>query len=196
MDRADHTTRKTTLRGGALARRKALPDDVRKTASATIAERAGSLVVAMRPAGVASYLPIGSECDPRSLNAEIEAMGAQLGLPAVVDGGGLVFRRYAPGDRLVAGAHRTREPLPDAPLLLPDLIVVPVVGFDRLGMRLGYGRGYYDSAISALRDAGGQPRLLGIAFSVQEVETIPAEPHDVRLDYVVTEKETLEFRTS
>jgi 5-formyltetrahydrofolate cyclo-ligase len=161
-----------------------------------IAERAISLIDAHRPASVALYWPIGSECATQALIAKVEALGLEIGLPAVADGTGLVFRRYRPGDRLVAGVLGTREPAPAAPLVRPEFFVLPVVAFDRSGMRLGYGRGYYDSAISGLRDAGQQPKLLGIAFSVQEVEAIPAEPHDVYLDFVVTEKETLEFRTS
>ena len=87
----------------------------------------------------------------------------------------------------------TSEPPGDSPSVRPDAIVVPVVAFDRRGGRLGYGRGYYDRAISAMRDAGQQPYLLGIAFSVQEVEAISVEPHDARLDWLATEKETLSF---
>lgn len=197
MDRAAaDAIKKTTLREQALARRKSLPNDLRKNATAAIAERASLHIETLQPERVVSYWPIGSECDTQSLNARIQAMGVQIGLPAVVNGIGLVFRHYVPGDRLVAGVLKTREPAQTVPCFSPDLIILPVVGFDRSGMRLGYGRGYYDSAISGLRDAGQQPRLLGIAFSVQEVETIPAEPHDVRLDCMVTEKETLEFRTS
>lgn len=187
---------KAKLRALALARRKALPDDVREDAGTAIAERAIPLIRSLRPASVAVYLPIGSECTTEPLISNLAEMGAEIGLPAVVDGTGLVFRRYRPGDRLVDGVLGTREPASTASALQPELFVVPVVAFDRSGRRLGYGRGYYDSAITALRDAGQQPRLLGIAFSVQEVEAIPAEPHDVQLDYVVTEKETLEFRTS
>jgi 5-formyltetrahydrofolate cyclo-ligase len=189
--------KKTRLRDRALARRRSLPDDTRKDACLAIAGRAIALIGSLRPASVALYWPIGSECTTEPLIAKVAEMGVDTGLPAVVDGAaGLVFRRYRPGDRLVAGMLGTREPAPAAPEIRPDLLVLPVVAFDRSGMRLGYGRGYYDSAITALRDAGQQPGLLGIAFSVQEVEAIPAEAHDVHLDYVVTEKETLEFRTS
>jgi 5-formyltetrahydrofolate cyclo-ligase len=186
---------KTRLRELALARRKALSDGARKDAGIAIAGRAMSVIAALRPTSVALYWPIGSECATQPLIAKVEAIGIEIGLPAAVDGRGLVFRHYRPGDRLVGGVFGTREPAPAAPPVRPGLFVLPVVAFDRSGMRLGYGRGYYDSAISSLRDAGQQPRLLGIAFSVQEVEAIPAEPHDVRLDFVVTEKETLEFRT-
>jgi 5-formyltetrahydrofolate cyclo-ligase len=195
MVRAADATKKTSLRERALAHRKSLSDETRGAAGAAIAERAGALIGTLRPARVALYWPIGSECATETLIAKVHASGAEIALPAVVDRDGIVFRRYVPGDRLVPGAFGTREPPRVAPQVRPDLIVLPLVAFDRSGMRLGYGRGYYDSAISGLREAGQQPTLLGIAFSVQEVEAIPAEPHDVHLDYAVTEKETLEFRT-
>lgn len=187
--------KKMRLRQQAMTRRKSLPVNARAAAAAVIADRAGALIASLRPATVASYWPIASECETQLLNARIHAIGAQVGFPTVVGGGRLIFRQHSPGDCLVDGEFGTREPAPSMPAVRPDLIVLPMVGFDRSGMRLGYGRGYYDSAISNLREAGQQPKLLGIAFSVQEVETIPAEPHDVRLDYIVTEKETLEFRT-
>lgn len=186
--------KKASLRQQALARRNALSAEAQAAASAIIAERAAALVDSLRPASVSLYRAIRSECETQSLIERLWATGVETGLPAVVDGDTLVFRHYAPGDQTVVAAFGTREPPPGARQIVPDLIVMPMVAFDRAGMRLGYGRGYYDFAINRLRDAGQQPRLVGLAFSVQEVETIPAEPHDVRLDYIVTEKETLEFR--
>jgi 5-formyltetrahydrofolate cyclo-ligase len=186
--------RKASLRQQALAHRDALSAEARAAASAVIAGRAGELLDSLGPASVALYRAIRSECETQSLIERLWATGVETGLPAVVDSDTLVFRHYGPGDQTVAAAFGTREPRPSARPIVPDLIVTPVVGFDRAGMRLGYGRGYYDFAINRLRDAGQRPRLVGLAFSVQEVETIPAESHDVRLDFVVTEEETLEFR--
>jgi 5-formyltetrahydrofolate cyclo-ligase len=185
---------KATLRGRALARRNALGEDERAAASEKIVERAGDLMVSLLPNSVALYRPIGSECDTRALFVKSGSIGAEIGLPAIIDRSRIVFRRYRPGDPLVAGGFGTSVPTAEAPLIEPDVIVVPIVGFDRSGIRLGYGRGYYDGVITALREAGHDPKLIGIAFSVQEVETIPADPHDVRLDWIVTEKETLDFR--
>lgn len=188
--------RKANLRQQALARRNALSAQARAAASAVIAGRAGELLDALGPASVSLYRAFRSECETQSLIERLWAKGVETGLPAVVDNDTIVFRHYAPGDQTLAAAFGTREPPPTACPIVPELIVMPMVGFDRVGMRLGYGRGYYDFAINRLREAGRQPRLVGLAFSVQEVETIPAEPHDVRLDFVVTEEETLEFRTS
>jgi 5-formyltetrahydrofolate cyclo-ligase len=84
--------------------------------------------------------------------------------------------------------------LPEAGALHPELLIVPVTAFDRRGMRLGKGHGVYDRAIAAFRRSRRDPLLVGFAFSVQEVPAIPAEGHDVRLDWIVTETETLEFR--
>jgi 5-formyltetrahydrofolate cyclo-ligase len=185
---------KATLRGQALARRNALTEDERAAASAAIAERAGEIMISLLPDSVALYRPIGSECETRSLMVKASSTGAEIGLPAIIDRTKIVFRRFAPGDRLIAGGFGTSVPSGEAPLVVPDVIVMPLVGFDRTGFRLGYGRGYYDGVVTGLRAAGRDPKLIGIAFSVQEVEAIPAEPHDVRLDWIVTEKETLDFR--
>ncbi len=88
----------------------------------------------------------------------------------------------------------TQAPLPDQAILDPDLVILPLVGFDRTGVRLGHGRGYYDRAIAALAARGVRPTLVGIGFAAQEVEAIPAEPHDARLDWIVTENEALDLR--
>jgi 5-formyltetrahydrofolate cyclo-ligase len=76
----------------------------------------------------------------------------------------------------------------------PDLIVSPMVAFDRTGLRLGHGRGFYDRAIAGLRANGRDPQLIGLAFSVQEVAAIPVSDHDVRMHWIVTERETLDLR--
>jgi 5-formyltetrahydrofolate cyclo-ligase len=68
-----------------------------------------------------------------------------------------------------------------------------MIGFDRAGMRLGHGRGFYDRAVAVLRAKGRRPLLVGLAFSAQEVSSIPADPHDVAMDYIITERETLHF---
>ena len=193
---AGRVTDKAALRRRALDRRDALSDIQRATASEAIAVRAGIILTSLEPGTVTFYLPIRSECDTRSLMTMAAAKHSVVGLPAIVDTSRIVFRRYEPGDRVIAGSLGTRAPGDSAPLVTPDTIVLPMVAFDRRGMRLGYGRGHYDRAINALRKSGRQPKLLGIAFSVQEVDPIPAEPHDVRLDWIVTEKETLEFGTT
>ncbi len=103
-----------------------------------------------------------------------------------------MFRRYHPGDPLGAGGFGTLAPPLGTPEVDPDLLVVPLVAFDRRGYRLGNGRGHFDRAIAGLRRRGGAARCLGIAFATQEVPAVPDEPHDVRMDWIVTENEVIE----
>lgn len=185
---------KPELRDRALSRRDATDPDFRSRADAAIARRVAPLLAALAPRGLAAYVAMRSEVDPAPIVAEARKLGAVVGLPAVLPGGGLVFRRHERGDPLVPGGFGTRVPPAGTAEILPDVILVPLVGFDRNGTRIGYGKGHYDRTIAALRERGAAPVLIGVAFSAQEVETIPHEPHDVRLDVIVTEAETLDFR--
>ena len=183
---------KAALRAEALARRERLSALERADASARIAERVMAIVAAETPRIVAAYLPIRSECDCRPIIERAQGLGIAVVLPVLVDPVTLVFRRFEPGAPLAAGGFGTLAPTPDRPVLDPELVVMPMVAFDRSGSRLGHGKGHYDRALAKLAARGVAPRLVGIAFAAQEVETIPAEPHDVRLDWIVTENETLE----
>ncbi len=178
---------KSELRDQALRRRDATDAAFRATASAAIAAHAAPLIAALAPRRVAAYVAMRSEADPGPIVAAAHRLGAEIGLPVIAPGASLVFRRFEPGHELVPGGFGTMVPVEAAPRLDPDLIIVPVVGFDRAGTRLGYGKGHYDRTIAALRARGLRPPLVGIGFSVQEVDTIPHEPHDVRLDLIVTE---------
>ena len=157
-----------------------------------IAARAVPLIVALSPRCIAAYVAMRSEADPLPIVEAAHDRGAEICLPVIAPGATLVFRRFQPGHPLVPGGFGTMVPIESAPLLDPDLIIVPVVGFDRAGTRLGYGKGHYDRTISALRMRGVRPPLIGIAFSVQEVDSIPHEPHDIRLDLIVTEDEIVD----
>ncbi len=185
---------KPVLRTQALARRDALPAEQRAKGSAAIAERANAVLAGLRFGCLAGFIPIRSECDPRPVMEAARGKGAMIALPAFVDPWTMVFRRYERDGRLVAAGFGTREPPGNAPIVDPDVLLVPAAGFDRSGARLGYGKGHYDRTIGAMRAAGRRPLLVGLAFSVQEVDAIPVEPHDVRLDWLVNEAETLDFR--
>jgi 5-formyltetrahydrofolate cyclo-ligase len=185
---------KAALRSEAHRRRDGLAPEARAAASAVIAERAIAVAARVRPACIAAYLPIRSECDPRAVIDWAVENGIATALPAVIDSATIVFRSYRPGDLLAANSFGTLAPTAGAQLADPDLIVAPVIAFDRTGARLGHGLGFYDRAVAALRARGVKPLLVGVAFSVQEVTDIPVEPHDHRLDWVVTEKETLDLR--
>ncbi|HET7715517.1 MAG TPA: 5-formyltetrahydrofolate cyclo-ligase [Bauldia sp.] len=185
---------KSELRDQALKRRDATDAAFRARASATIAARVLPIIAALAPRTIAAYVAMRSEADPLPIIEAAHRQGAEIGLPVIGPGATLLFRRYEPGHRLVPGGFGTMIPVEAAPVIEPELFVVPVVGFDRAGTRLGYGKGHYDRAIGALHDRGLRPPLVGIAFALQEVEMIPHEPHDVRLDVIVTEDEILDFR--
>ena len=136
---------------------------------------------------VAVYLPIGSEIDPRPLMSKLIAAGAQLALPCVQDDGTMIYRAYQRGDMLEQRPFGLLEPNSEVPEVHPTLVITPLLAFDRQGNRLGYGKGHYDRALARLREQG-RVFVCGLAFFGQEAEDLPAEAHDVPLDWVMTER--------
>jgi 5-formyltetrahydrofolate cyclo-ligase len=186
---------KDELRAAALAKRDALSGAQRAAAARAIAAR--GLPVAIRPGTVVSgYSPIRSEIDPIPLMRALAAQGALLALPVIAARDRpLIFRAWSPGDRLARGQFGILEPLPEATELIPDIVLVPLAAFDRLGHRIGYGAGHYDRSLAPLR-AARDIVAIGVAFAAQEIEAVPMQPHDVALDYVLTEAQLLDFRSS
>jgi 5-formyltetrahydrofolate cyclo-ligase len=181
---------KTTLRREAVARRDAMPADIRKAAADTIAARAFPL--AITPGTIVSgFMPLKSEINPLPLLRKLAQAGATLALPVVAGRGKpLIMRAWAWGEALGSGVWGIREPKPDAPEVEPDILLVPLLAFDRAGNRIGYGAGYYDITIARLR-ARKPVVAVGIAFAAQEVSAVPATPRDERLDLVLTEHEVI-----
>ena len=185
---------KNDLRAATLARRDALSGRQRMAAAQAIALRGLSIEI-MPGAVVAGYSPIRSEIDPAPLMQELAARGMRLALPVIAARDApLGFRRWAANDKLLRGPLGILEPSPDAAEIVPDIVLVPLAAFDRLGHRIGYGAGHYDRTLARLRDSK-KIIAIGLAFAVQEIETIPALPHDVALDYVLTETQLLDFRS-
>lgn len=142
---------------------------------------------------VAGYRAMRSEIDPLALMEAMADRGAVLVLPVMQgEGRPLLFRRWREGDRLTLGAFGVEEPAPDAPALVPDLVLVPLVGADRTGVRLGMGKGFYDHTLAALRERGCV-LAIGCAYDAQRVGELPSEPHDQRLDGLVTEAGFYDF---
>lgn len=133
---------------------------------------------------VASYVPLGSEADPQAFDDAARAGGAILALPVVIDRASPILFRNAATHGLTAGPFGLRQPPHEAPALAPDIILTPLVGFDSRCNRLGQGAGHYDRAFAAWPDA----LRIGIAWSVQRVAALPADPWDVPLHAVVTER--------
>ena len=187
------TRSKAELRARALAAREAISETKRNKAAQTLAKR--GLTIQIAPGTIVSgYSPIRNEIDPVPLMQTLAAQGARLALPTVTARGkSLIFRAWSPGDRLMLGMLGIPEPSPAAAEVVPDIMLVPLAAFDRSGHRIGYGAGYYDHTFAHLRKAKAVIGI-GLAFSAQEIEAIPALPHDVRLDFVLTESGTFDFR--
>jgi 5-formyltetrahydrofolate cyclo-ligase len=185
---------KAALRQAALTHRDALPPAERMAAALAVAER--GLPVDIPPGTVVSgFSPLKSEISPLPLLRRLADGAASLALPVVIGRGQpLVMRAWSFGAPLVSGVWGIREPPADAPELNPDILIVPLLAFDRRGHRVGYGAGYYDMTIVRLR-AMKPVTAIGIAFGSQEIAAVPATPRDARLDLVLTERETIDFRT-
>ena len=185
---------KANLRAAALAKRDALSDEQRADAAQALATR--KLPFEIAPGTIVSgYSPIRSEIDPVPLMRKFAEQGAKLALPAVMARGkSLAFRAWSPDDRLMLGPLGILEPSPAAAELIPDIMLVPLAAFDRLGHRIGYGAGHYDYTLAHLRKVKAIAAI-GVAFSVQQIKLVPALPHDVALDYVLTETKTFDFRS-
>lgn len=187
---------KSFLRKVALARRDSLSAAERAAAAQAIAAR--GLPVALDVGTiVAGYAAIRSEIDPAPLMQLLAARGACLALPAVVaSDASLVFRAWSVGAPSLLGRFGIAEPAADAPLLVPQIILLPLAAFDRGGHRIGYGAGYYDRTLAGLHTQGLRPITIGIAAAVQEIGRVPALPHDAPLDYIATERELIETRST
>ena len=188
-DAANIAAEKARLRAESLARRDALDDTARAAGSRAIAERLAT--IEMEPGdAVSAFLPIRSEVDLRPAMARLFTAGHRIGLP-VIRKPDLFFREWIPDAPLVSLGFGTYGPGETAAEVDPDVMLVPLSVFDRTGGLIGYGKAYYDITIAGMRARGREPRLIGIAFSVQEADRVPVEPHDVPLHMIVTEREII-----
>jgi len=142
---------------------------------------------------VSAYWPMRGEIDPRPALAALAVRGCRTALP-VMQGPAmpLDFKAWELGDPLVDADFGVKEPEPEAESVSPDLLLVPMLAFDRRGMRLGYGGGFYDRTLAQLRGLHAV-QAIGIAYAAQEVENVPAGPYDVALDGICTEAEFIEI---
>jgi 5-formyltetrahydrofolate cyclo-ligase len=184
---------KEEFRQTAITRRDALPPEMRKAAAETIAACGFPLRISP-DVTVSGFMPLKSEINPLPLMEKLAEQGARLALPVVAGRGKpLIMRQWAWGEPLASGVWGIREPNADAPEVEPDILLVPLLAFDRAGHRIGYGAGYYDMTITGLR-AKKPVTAIGIAFAAQEIPMVPATPRDAHLDLVLTEKEVIDLR--
>ena len=182
---------KTALRAESLAKRAAIPGALATGFAKRLAYLGPQLATGHGAHVVSAYAAIGDEIDTLPLLHALDAAGFAVALPITGKRGtALVFRKWTPATIMVPGRMSIPEPPPEAEVLEPDLLFVPLAAFDRRGHRIGYGAGFYDRTLEELR-AKKTITSIGLAYSVQETLFIPSEDHDQPLDFVVNEKDTI-----
>lgn len=147
-----------------------------------------------RARAVGGYCPQGGEMDPTPVLRRFSACGARLALPVAVDREApLIFRAWTENDPLAPDAFGIASPTEASPGVTPDVIIAPVLAFDRRGGRLGQGAGAFDRTLAVLRGQGSL-LVIGLAFADQEVDQAPMEAHDQGLDAILTESGYIEVR--
>jgi 5-formyltetrahydrofolate cyclo-ligase len=178
---------KLKLRQDALRRRSSAHSRL-KAGAGEIVRGLGLELIGQLPGGIVSgYFPIRDEIDPVPLLTGLIESGRQIALPVLVaKATPLIFRSWKPGETLETKTFGLREPLPSVPAVLPDILLVPVAAFDSAGFRIGYGGGYYDRTLDLYHRTNRKITAIGLAYDEQEVPQFPHEPHDQRLDYLIT----------
>lgn len=183
---------KNHLRDEARGRRAVLaaecPDFAERVATHTDA------LASPRGSVVGAYVAMAGEADPHLILKKLALADCTFAFPRVAaKRQPLAFHLWQPGRELVKSAFGVLEPAPDWPIASPNILLVPMLAFDEDGYRLGYGGGFYDMTLGALR-AAGAIRAIGVAFAGQELPRLPREDHDQKLDLIVTESGVRCFR--
>ncbi len=164
--------------------RMAVPDALHQQWGAAIAALLQQGFPNLHRMKIGLYWPFRNEYDPREAVLPFSKTGAILAMPEVIDKHKpLCFREWWPGAPMRKGAYTIPVP-DDTPYIEPDVLIVPMVGFDMKGYRLGYGSGYYDRTLASYAH---RPHTIGVAFELQRLETVYPQPHDIVMQYVVTE---------
>jgi len=182
---------KAELRTTVYARRK-LAHEAGGAAAAALAARDRFLALGLHAGQrvISGYRPIRTEIDATPVMEALIAAGHRICVPVIIaPRQPLRFREWTPGCAMTTGAFGAQIPAEGA-WLEPDLLIAPLVAFDRQGWRLGYGGGFYDRTLEGLR--AQRPTLaIGLAYAAQEIDAVPTEPTDQRLDAIVTEAGTI-----
>ena len=187
--------RKKRIRESAMARRGRAHAQFGATAGIQLRDRFLAEVTIPPDAVVAGFAPIGSEIDVLPLLSSLSEDGHPCALPVVVGRGmPLVFRGWAPGTALIEAAFGVSVPPTSSPEVRPSVLLVPLLAFDAAGQRIGYGAGFYDRTLQALR-GDGDVLAVGIAYADQQIDLVPVDGNDARLDLIVTESFVIDFRT-
>lgn len=199
------TSQKAVLRNQLKSGRAALTPQERGKSIAEVTKRAVKLATSLRenfseqrkPIPVAAgYAATGSELDAFPLLRQLLRKGWQATLPVMAGSDKpLFFRTWSVDTKLLPGPFGIRQPPPDAPALRPDVVFLPLLAFDSHGNRLGYGGGFYDRTLASLRKTGPLSAV-GLAFDCQFIDSLPTEPFDAPLEYVVTPTKLYRFTKS
>lgn len=172
-----------------LAARRAIPPAVRRAKDVAIAAHVEATLGDVAGRVVSAYQAIDGEPELDQLLQHLVAAGARTALPVVVaPRRPLLFRAWRPGEPLEPGIRGIPVPRPDAETLVPDILIVPVVGFDSACHRLGHGGGFFDRTLAAMPH---RPRVIGVGYAQAAIATIHPQPHDIPMDVVVTEQGAL-----
>ena len=166
-----------------------IPAETRAEFAGRIAAGIDEVIGKVEGLMVSFYWPFRGEPDLRPWAARVVANGGMTALPVIVDHGQpLIFRAWKLGDKLQPGIWNIPAPA-EGDDVVPDVVIVPLVGWDRNFYRLGHGGGFFDRTLAALSAA--KPRAIGIGYSATELETIHPQPHDIPMQAIVTEKGVL-----
>lgn len=183
----DISDQKAAARDAAHEVRKVAHADAKATSGLALASRGLGFAGVGPDHIVSGFIPYLTEIDTRPLMAKLSASGCVTCLPVVIrNNEPLEFRVWAPGDETMPGRWKIPVPLEGAALVDPDVLLVPLLSFDREGFRLGYGGGFYDRTLEKLRKV--KPVIaIGVAYSAQEVDAVIRGEHDQPLDWILTE---------
>lgn len=175
--------RKQALREQVLALRASMPD--REERERVLANRVRRWLNTMPMSRLAFYWPVRGECNLIAVIGEwLKADGTRVASLPVVEGEVLAFAAWTPQTEMIRGAYDIPAPPPGAPRVSPRVVLVPCVGVDLNRYRLGYGGGYYDRTLARLSP---RPVVVGVAFDCGRVKNLAPQPHDIRMDLVITE---------
>ena len=181
---ADSSAFRAALRRERLAARLAMTPADHSALSDRLATHLAGLLDALPPQTLAFWAPVRGEFDATPLVGDLLAMGWKAAMPVVIASGApMIFRAWTPTCAMSEDRHGI--PIPgDGPAIDPDIVLLPLVVFDTAGYRLGYGGGYFDRTLAALAP---RPLAVGVGFEINRIDSIRPEPHDQRLDWIVTE---------
>ena len=192
VQRSDVMRWRKAERARLIAGRLAIPSRTRRDFSQRIARRLEAAIGDPAGVTVSTYAPFRGEPGLSALVESVLAGGGRHALPVVIERGRpLAFRLWAPGEPLERGIWNIPQPPASAATVLPDVVIAPVVGFDRDCYRLGYGGGFYDRTLASMPR---HPRVFGVGYGQAAIATIHPQPHDVRMTAVITEEGILEPR--